>query len=330
MTRNRLIVLAARPRGVPTADCFRLIESPVPEIAEGEALVRTTLMSVDPAMRPRMDDVPSYVAPFRIGEPLDGQAIGEVVASRNPALPAGAIVNHRFGWRDYAVVSSATIVDTSIAPASAYLGLLGGKGLTAYAGVVNVAKLQAGETIYISAAAGAVGSAAGGIAKLLGATTIGSTGSAENVAFLRDELRFDRAFQARDGAVAAALHDAAPGGIDVYFDNVGGETLAAAFDALKPHGRVAACGMISGYNDPSATIGNPFEIIRKRLRIEGFLVSDHAASREAFLELVVPALRDGRITAPETLVDGLENAPAALISLFSRGAHRGKLLVRLP
>ena len=329
MTHNRVVVLAARPQGVPTPACFRVEERPLPSIGEGEALVRNTLMSVDPAMRPRMDDVPSYVAPFRVGEPLDGQAIGEVTASRNPALPVGSIVNHRFGWRDYAAVTAATIVDTSVAPASAYLGILGGKGLTAYAGLVDVAKLQPGETIYISAAAGAVGSAAGGIAKLLGATTIGSTGSAENVAFLREVLHYDRAFVARDGAIAPELRDAAPDGIDVYFDNVGGETLTAAFGALKVHGRVAACGMISGYNDASATIADPFEIIRKRLRIEGFLVSDHAASRDAFLALVVPALRDGRIAAPETFVDGLENAPGALISLFSRGGHRGKLLVRL-
>jgi len=329
MTQNRLIVLAARPSGVPTPADFRMIEAPVPEIGAGQALVRNTLMSVDPAMRPRMDDVPSYTPPFQIGEPLEGQAIGEVVASRQPGLPVGAIVNHRLGWRDFAVIASGTVVDTTVAPASAYLGLLGGKGLTAYVGIVNIAQLKAGETVYISAAAGAVGSAAGGIARLLGATTIGSTGSIENVAFLRDELHFDRAFHARDGSIAAELQRVAPDGIDVYFDNVGGETLDAAFDALKTFGRIASCGMISGYNAPMAGPKNMFTIIRKRLRMQGFLVSDHAASLPAFLDLVVPALREGRIAAPETFVDGLENAPAALISLFMRGGHRGKLLVRL-
>jgi hypothetical protein len=314
---------------VPVPGDFRLVEAPLPEIGPGQALVRNTLMSVDPAMRPRMDDVPSYTPPFQIGEPLDGQAIGEVIASQQPALPAGAIVNHRFGWRDFAAIESGTVLDTARAPASAYLGLLGGKGLTAYAGLVNVAQLRAGETVYISAAAGAVGSAAGGIARLLGATTIGSTGSAENVAFLRDELHYDRAFHARDGAIAADLQRAAPDGIDVYFDNVGGETLEAALESIKVHGRIATCGMIAGYNIPLDGPKNMFMLIRKRLRMEGFLVSDHAASMPAFLGLVVPALRAGRISAPETFVDGLANAPAALISLFSRGGHRGKLLVRL-
>jgi NADPH-dependent curcumin reductase CurA len=329
MTQNRLVVLAARPHGVPVPADFRIVEGPVPELAAGEALVRNTLMSVDPAMRPRMDDVPSYAPPFQIGEPLDGQAIGEVVASRQPALPVGAIVNHRLGWRDYAVIEKGTIVDTARAPASAYLGLLGGKGLTAYAGVVEVAQLKAGETIYISAAAGAVGSAAGGIARLLGARTIGSTGTAENVAFLRDELHYDHAFHARDGTIVDELRRAAPDGIDVYFDNVGGETLEAALEAIKVHGRIASCGMIAGYNLPLPGPRNMFMMIRKRLRMEGFLVSDHAASLPKFLDLVVPALRDGRITAPETFVDGLENAPAAMISLFDRGGHRGKLVVRL-
>jgi NADPH-dependent curcumin reductase CurA len=326
---NRLVVLAGRPRGMPTQNDFRLIDAPVPEPAAGEALVRNTLMSVDPAMRPRMNDVPSYVPPFQVGEPLEGQAIGEVIASKQTALPVGALVRHRFGWRDYALIESGTVVDTARAPASRYLGLLGGKGLTAYAGLVDVAKLRAGEIVYISAAAGAVGSAAGAIAKLLGATTIGSTGSPENVRFLIEELGFDRAFHARDGPLAEELARAAPDGIDVYFDNVGGETLAAALEVLRVHGRIAVCGMIAGYNAPLDAPKNLFKLISKRIRMEGFLVSDHAASAQAFSELIVPALEAGRVRAPETFVDGLENAPAALISLFARGAHRGKLLVRL-
>lgn len=329
VTRNRLIVLNARPSGIPTPADFRLIEAPLPVVRSGTALVRNVLMSVDPSMRPRMDDVPSYVAPFALGEPLDGQAIGEVVASENPSFPPGSLVRHRFGWRDYALIDDGVVVDTKLAPASAYLGIIGGKGLTAYAGLVNVARLQRGETVYISAAAGAVGSAAGGIAKLLGAATIGSTRSAENVPYLVDELGFDRAFLARDGAVTEELQRVAPDGIDVYFDNVGGETLAAALDVLRLHGRIAACGMIAAYNGALDAPRNLFTIVRKRLRMEGFLVSDHASSMGAFLDLVAPALRDGRLVAPETFVDGLENAPDALISLFRRGAHRGKLLVRL-
>ena len=326
---NRLIVLAARPDGIPAAQHFRLVEERVPEVGDGQALVRNEVMSVDPSMRPRMNDVPSYVAPFEIGRPLDGRAVGTVIGSRNPALPEGATVMHRFGWRDYALVDSATVLDTSVAPASAYLGVLGNSGLTAYVGVVRVARLKAGETIYISAAAGAVGSAAGQIAKHLGATTIGSSGSAANARYLLDELHYDRAFQARDGEISDALRQAAPDGIDVYFDSVGGETLDAALDAIKPKGRIAACGTISTYNGAGPGVKNLFKVVGKRLRMEGYLVSDYFDALPELIELVAPALRAGTFVAPETYFDGLENAPAALISLFDRTPKHGKVLVRL-
>jgi NADPH-dependent curcumin reductase CurA len=286
-------------------------------------------MSVDPSMRPRMNDVPSYVAPFQIDRPLEGRAVGEVIASRNPALPVGALVMHRFGWREYALVDEGTVLDTAAAPASAYLGVLGNSGLTAYAGVVRVARLKAGETIYISAAAGAVGSAAGQIAKRLGATTIGSSGSEKNVRFLLDDLHYDRAFQVHDGAVAAELQRAAPEGIDVYFDSVGGETLDAALRALRPKGRIAACGTISGYNGELVGAKNLFMMVSKRLRMEGFLVSEHFDALPELTALIGLDLRAGRFVAPETYFEGLENAPAALISLFDRTPKRGKVLVRL-
>ena len=326
---NRMFVLAARPKGVPTAANFRLIEAPVPALDDGQALVRNQFMSVDPAQRGRMNDAKSYTPPFQIDQPLEARAIGEVVASRNPALPAGAIVQHRLGWRDYAVISEGTIVDTTLAPASAYLGVLGGTGFAAYIGLVNIARVQPGETVFISGASGGVGCIAGQIVKLLGATAIGSTGSERNVPFLLDELHYDRAFWARDGSIAADLQRVAPDGIDVYFDNVGGETLNAAFRSLRRRGRIAVCGMIAGYNGRVEGPSNIFMMMSKLLRMEGFLGSDHAPSFPAFLDLVAPALRDGRIVAPETIVDGLENAPAALISLFDRGIKRGKLLVRL-
>jgi len=329
-TTNRAIVLASRPKGRPTAETFRMIEQPLSQPGENEALVRNVVMSVDPAMRGRMNDFPSYRPPFQIDQPLEGGAIGEVVASRNPAFPVGAMVMHRLGWRDYALVSEGTIVDPSVAPVSAYLGILGATGLTAYAGLVNIAQLQPGERVFVSAASGAVGSIAGQVAKLLGASlVVGSTGSAHNVPFLIDELKYDRAFAAVDGQISADLKAAAPDGIDVYFDNVGGETLNAAFKALRSKGRIASCGMIAGYNGRVDGPSNIFMMMSKQLRMEGFLVSRHAASMPAFLELVAPALRDGRIVGPETFVDGLENAPAALISLFDRGTKRGKLLVRL-
>jgi NADPH-dependent curcumin reductase CurA len=329
-TTNRVIVLASRPKGRPTADTFRMTEEPVRSPGEGEALVRNILMSVDPAMRGRMNDYPSYRPPFQIDRPLEGGAIGEVVASRNPALPTGAMVVHRLGWREYATIAEGTVVDPALAPLSAYLGILGSTGLTAYAGLVNIAQLQPGEAVFVSAAGGAVGSVAGQLAKLLGASlVVGSTGGEHNVPYLLDELHYDRAFAARDGEIAAQLQAAAPDGIDVYFDNVGGETLNAAFRSLRVKGRIAACGMIAGYNGRVEGPSNIFMMMSKQLRMEGFLVSRHAASMPAFLELVVPALRDGRIVAAETFVDGLEHAPAALISLFDRGVKRGKLLVRI-
>jgi NADPH-dependent curcumin reductase CurA len=329
MPQNRLVVLAERPRGRPTAATFRIEEAPVPTPAAGQALVRNALMSVDPAMRGRMNDAKSYRPPYALGEPMEAYAVGTVVASRHPELPEGATVRHRLGWRDYALVHEAQVLDTTLAPASAYLGVLGVTGFAAYVGLVDVARLRGGETVFVSAAAGATGSLAGQIGRLLGATTIGSTGAEHNVRFLLDELRYDRAFWARDGAIREELDRAAPDGIDVYFDNVGGETLDAAFRALRSKGRIAACGMIAGYNARVPGPSNIFMMMSKQLRMEGFLVSSYVASYPAFLKLVAPALRDGRIVAPETIVDGLENAPAALISLFDRGVKRGKLLVRI-
>ena len=328
-SHTRAIALAARPHGLPAPGDFALVDAPLPALRAGQALVRNVVMSVDPYMRGRMDDRPSYVPPFRLHEPLEGGAVGEVIASANPAMPLGAFVLHAFGWREFAIVDAGTIVDTTAASPSAYLGVLGMPGLTAFVGLVEIAKIAAGETVFISAASGAVGSIAAGIAKLLGATTIGSTGSEANVPFLLDELRYDRAFVARTGAVSQALQDAAPDGIDVYFDNVGGETLDAALVALRPFGRIAACGMISGYNERVDGPKNLAMIVGKRLRMEGFIVSDHFKRFPEFLALAGPAVRDGRIVAPETIVDGLEGAPAAFISLFERGAKRGKLVVRL-
>ena len=266
---NRLIVLASRPAGIRSAANFRLVEEPIPEAGAGQALVRNQLMSVDPSMRPRMNDVPSYVAPFQIDRPLEGRAVGEVIASRNPALPVGALVMHRFGWREYALVDEGTVLDTAAAPASAYLGVLGNSGLTAYAGVVRIARLKAGETIYISAAAGAVGSAAGQIAKRLGATTIGSSGSAENVRFLLDDLHYDRAFQVHDGAVAAELQRAAPEGIDVYFDSVGGETLDAALRALQRGARRRKESVHDGQQAPADGGVSRLGALRRTSGIDG-------------------------------------------------------------
>jgi NADPH-dependent curcumin reductase CurA len=284
-------------------------------------------------MRGRMNDVESYVPPFALGETLDGGAIGEVVASRAGGLEEGDLVLHDRGWREYAVLDAkyARRIDPDLAPLPAYLGVLGNTGLTAYAGLLDVAGLREGDVVFVSGAAGAVGSVAGQIAKLRGHTVIGSAGSAEKVAWLRDELGFDAVFDYHDGRVAKQLRAAAPDGIDLYFDNVGGEHLEAAIGALRRGGRVALCGAISSYNatEPPAGPRNMHLAIGKRLTLRGFIVFDHFDRRGDFVREVGGWLRAGRLHARETIVDGgIEQAPQAFIDLL-RGANTGKMLVRL-
>ncbi|GAA4217345.1 NADP-dependent oxidoreductase [Actinocatenispora rupis] len=326
--------MASRPRGWPTAENFDLVTAEVPAPADGQVLVRNTLMSVDPYMRGRMNDVESYVAPFQVGAPLEGGAVGEVVESRSPDLSPGDLVLHGSGWREYAVLDAghAVRVDPAVAPASAYLGILGMTGLTAYAGLVAVAALQPGDVVFVSGAAGAVGSAAGQFARLLGAgRVVGSAGSAAKVAHVTGELGFDAAFDYHDGPVAEQLRAAAPDGIDVYFDNVGGDHLEAAVGQLRVHGRAALCGAISAYNETSAPPGprNLARMIGWRLTLRGFLVRDHADLRPEFVSRVGGWLRDGSLVYRETFVDGLAQAPDAFLGVL-RGDNLGKMLVRLP
>ncbi|MFC7548488.1 NADP-dependent oxidoreductase [Plantactinospora sp. GCM10030261] len=332
MTDGREIQLASRPTGWPTPETFSLVEVRVPDPGPGQVLVRNVLMSVDPYMRGRMNDVKSYVPPFQVGAPLDGGAIGEVVTSRADGLRPGDMVLHGLGWRDYAVLDAASArrVDPDLAPLSTYLGVLGMTGLTAYAGLLDVAAFRPGETVFVSAAAGAVGNLVGQIAKLKGAArVVGSAGSAAKVRRL-EEVGFDAAFDYHDGAVAGSLRAAAPDGIDVYFDNVGGDHLEAALGVLRTHGRVAVCGMISQYNstEPPAAPRNLALLIGKRLTVRGFLVSDHGHLRDQFVGEMAGWLREGRIRYDETVVDGLENAPEAFLGLL-RGENLGKMLVRL-
>ncbi len=329
---SRQIVLAARPHGEPTPAEFRLEDAEVPDPGPGEVLVRNRWMSVDPYLRGRMNDARSYVPPFQVGAPLDGGAVGEVVASGDPAVPEGSTVLHGLGWRELALVPArrAQPVDPQTAPAQAYLGALGMPGLTAYVGLVDVAGLREGDVVFVSGAAGAVGSLAGQIAKSRGHTVIGSAGSAEKVALLREELGFDAAMNYRDGRVRDLLRAAAPDGIDVYFDNVGGEHLEAAIGSLRLRGRVALCGAISAYNATEPVPGprNLGQAVGKRLTLRGFIVFDHNARMPDLAAEVGPALADGRIVVRETVVDGLDQAPQAFIDLL-RGANTGKMLVRL-
>jgi NADPH-dependent curcumin reductase CurA len=330
---SREIHLAARPTGWPTTDNFRLVELPVPEPGPGQAVVRNLVMSVDPYMRGRMNDVKSYVPPFRLGEALDGGAVGEVVASASPDLAVGDVVVHGLGWREYALLDAAKArrVDTAAAPPSAYLGALGMVGLTAYVGLLDIAAMKPSDTVFVSGAAGAVGSIAGQMAKLRGSPrVIGSAGSAAKVEYLTGTLGFDAAFNYQDGPVYEQLKAAAPDGIDVYFDNVGGDHLEAAISSLNPFGRAALCGAISQYNLEEASPGprNLWLAISNRLTLRGFIVSDHADRLPDFLAEAGAWLREGRLRVDETLVEGIENAPEAFLGML-RGANLGKMLVRL-
>jgi NADPH-dependent curcumin reductase CurA len=329
---GREVQLVARPQGEPKDSDFRLVETDLPEPGEGEVLIKNTWMSVDPYMRGRMNDAKSYVPPFQLDAPLDGGAVGEVVASNSDTLEPGDTVLHSLGWREYAVAPAKGVrkIDTSLAPAQAYLGVLGMPGLTAYAGLIEVAGLREDDVVFVSGAAGAVGGLAGQIAKQRGHTVIGSAGSPEKVAYVTGELGFDRAFDYHDGPVASLLRDAAPDGIDVYFDNVGTDHLEAAIGALNSFGRVAMCGAISQYNASSPAPGprNLGLAVGKRLTLRGFIVRDHGHLMPDFLREVGTWLSEGRIKYRETVVEGIENAPDAFIGLL-RGENTGKMLVRL-
>jgi NADPH-dependent curcumin reductase CurA len=279
-----------------------------------------------------MNDVKSYVPPFQLDAPLDGGAVGEVVASGDDALAVGDTVLHGLGWREYALSPAKRVrkIDTSMAPPQAYLGVLGMPGLTAYAGLVDVAGLDDGDVVFVSGAAGAVGGLAGQIAKLRGHHVIGSAGSPEKVEYVTGELGFDAAFDYHDGRVADLLAQAAPDGIDVFFDNVGGEHLEAAIGALHVHGRAALCGSISTYNavEPPPGPRNMGLLVGRRLTLRGFLVGDHTDLRPEFAETVAGWLRSGELVARETVREGLEEAVSAFLGLL-RGGNTGKMVVRL-
>ena len=279
-----------------------------------------------------MNDAKSYVPPFQIDQPLEGGAVGRVMASQDAKLPVGTYVFSMYGWREGFVAPAAglQIVDTTVAPASAYLGILGVTGLTAWVGLNQIAHLKIGETIFVSGGAGAVGNAACQLARIHGCKVIASAGSEEKVNFLRNELKVEYAFNYRDGDPLEHLKRGAPDGINVYFDNTGGPQLEAALSALRNYGRIAMCGGIAGYNTPVPGPRNLMLVISKRLRIEGFIVSDHFGDKPAFLGEVVPAWKSGKIVNRETVVDGLDSAPASFLDLLHSGAWNiGKMIVRL-
>ncbi|MEV7419499.1 NADP-dependent oxidoreductase [Streptomyces sp. NPDC089919] len=323
--------LIRRPQGWPVAEDFALREVPVAAPAEpGRILVRNLHMSVDPYMRGRMNDVKSYIPPFQLDRPMDGGAVGEVVASTAEGFAVGDHVLHGLGWREYAEFDAqhATKVDGAIAPLSAYLGVLGMPGLTAYAGLFETASFKEGDAVFVSGAAGAVGSLVGQFARIKGASrVIGSAGSAEKVDLLTGKYGFDAAFNYKDGPVAKQLREAAPEGIDVYFDNVGGDHLEAAIGALNVHGRATLCGAIAHYNDTEPAPGprNLMMAIGKRLRLEGLMVSDHYGNKD-FVKDVAGWLGSGELTYDETVVEGIENGVDAFLGLL-RGENTGKMIV---
>lgn len=333
MTTSREIRLVARPVGEPGPESFGTATVDVPPPAEGQVLVRNTWMSVDPYMRGRMDDVPSYIPPFALGAALEGGAVGEVVASRAESVPVGATVAHFQGWREYAVLdaAAATVVDTSLAPAEAFLGPLGTTGLSAYAALTRTAPVREGDVVLVSAAAGAVGSVAGQLARKLGASrVIGSAGGPHKTRKLIDDFGFDAAIDYREGMLAEQLAQAAPEGIDVYLDAVAGDHLEAAIDAMRPGGRIAMVGAISGYNATGAASGprNLFTAAAKEVTLRGMLVSNHFDLLPEWTVKAAGWLADGTLHTEVTVEEGIERAPDAFLGMM-RGANTGKMLVRL-
>ena len=332
MTTSREIRLKSRPRGVPTADNFELATVTLPDLAPGEVQVRNTWMTVDPYMRGRMNDVQSYSPPFQLGEAMQGGAVGEVVASNDPAFKAGDAVQSFLGWREAFNAPAAAVqkLDTHGLPPQAFLGVAGMPGMTAYVGLLKIAALKDGDVVFVSAAAGAVGQVVCQIAKLKGHTVISSAGGAEKAAYLK-EIGVDHVIDYKaEPDLTAALTRAAPDGIDVYFDNVGGAHLEAALMAARPFGRFALCGMISQYNDTDLGAGTRglIMVVGKQLRLEGFIVSSHMDLQEAFIRDMSGWIAQGKVKWRETVEEGIENAPTAFLKLF-KGENLGKMLVKL-
>ncbi len=328
---GREIHLVSRPKGTPTAENFLLVPIELEPLPDQQVLVRNLYLSVDPYMRGRMNDGKSYVPSFELNKALDGGAVGEVIESRTEAFKVGDIVTSNCGWREYFMAIPAALhrVNGDRQPVSVYLGALGMTGMTAWAGL-NLAEAKAGEIIFISGAAGAVGSVAGQLAKLRGCQVIGAAGSAEKVRFLEEDCGFDRAFNYKNGSIVEQLHQAAPDGIDIYFDNVGGAMLEAALEALRVRGRIIACGSISGYNDlqPQPGPNNLFQIIGKRLTMQGMIVSDWLGQRVEFEQTIGGYFDAGKLKSQETIVEGIDQAVTAFIGLFE-GKNTGKMIVKL-
>jgi NADPH-dependent curcumin reductase CurA len=326
--------LKSRPAGMPTHDNFALVTVELPQPAAGEVLVKNLFMSVDPYMRGRMREDAVYAQAYAVNEVMYGGAIGKVIESNDPSLSAGDIVLNQKAWQDRFVAPANTVVKLEPfdrAQLSLYMGTLGMPGLTSYVGLFKFGEPKAGDTVFVSAASGAVGANVCQIAKLKGCRVIGSCGSDEKAQWLKDECGVDAVINYKTcGDLSAALAAAAPEGIDVYFENVGGDHLQAAINSMNPYGRIAACGMISGYNaaNPEPGPNNLMLIVGKKIRITGFIVSDHVDMRDAFLSEMIPWIQAGKIKSHETVVEGIDHAVDAFLGLFS-GNNFGKMVVKL-
>ena len=332
---NREIRLTRRPVGVPKTSDFEVVEVEVPVAtpAAGQLLVKNRFMSVDPYMRGRMIDRKSYIPPFEIGQTLDGGCIGEVLESKNDRFRPGDIVMGFFGWREFFVTDGGglTKIEPQDTPIQAYLGVLGMPGLTAYCGLLDIGKPAAGETVFVSAASGAVGSIVCQIAKIKECRVIGSAGSDKKVGWLKTVAGVDEAFNYKSvGDLMETVGRLSPGGIDIYYENVGGRHLEVALEHMNTNGRLVMCGMIDQYNatEPPPGPSNLGYVIQKQLRMQGFIVMSYLARMPQFYADMGRWIAEGKMKWQETVVEGIENAPAAFIGLFE-GKNVGKMVVKL-
>ena len=332
MSQNTVVRFVKRPLGFVDESSFAIESAPLPAAGDGQIVLRNFYHSLDPYMRPRMTEMDSYVAPFDVGQVMEGGGIGVVVESRHSGFKAGDVVRGMLQWAEYQALTPTAVmrpVEPAGIPWKDYLGVLGFASLTAYVGLQLIGQPKPGETLFVSAASGAVGSIAVQIGKIRGCRVVGSAGSDQKVAWLRDELGADAAFNHRRVAsMDSALSEHCPEGIDIDFENVGGATLQAALDRIRPHGRIIMCGAISEYNERGPGLARIFRIVSHKVRMQGFIVSEHLDTMQAFAAEMTAWRQAGRIAYRETIVEGIEKMPGALVGLF-RGENFGKLLARI-
>ena len=327
---NRRIVLASRPEGAVTADNFRLEEAPLAELAEGQVRVRNRYLSIDPYMRGRMNDAKSYAEPLALGDVMIGATVGEIVESKHASFAVGDKVTGMFGWQDYGISDGAGVrkIDDTHVPLTAYLGVAGMPGVTAWYGLNKIIAPRAGQTVVVSAASGAVGSVVGQLAKLAGCRAVGIAGGMEKCRYVVEALGFDACVDYKAGNLYRDLQAATPDGVDGYFENVGGEVLDATLSRMNPFGRIALCGMIAGYDGQPVPLKQPQIILTMRLLVQGFIVSEHLEFWPEALGTLATLVASQKLHYRESVVDGLEHAPDALMGLL-QGKNFGKQLVKI-